>query len=388
MSDIKIAHIINSIDKSTGGPARSVTQLIHAVLKNDPNCGIYLETLEAANDPVIKEFSSLKGKISFNKSNIFGHSSSLKKNLFLHKAHLFHGHGLWQMPVHQMAKIARKKNVPYVITPRGMLEPWALQQGKFKKRMALKLFQFKDLKEATCIHATAPMEVESIRAVGLKKPIAMIPNGVDLKYFSEKPQFKSNKPKKILFLSRIHHKKGLEMLIDSFSELDKDLIADWQLDIVGNGEKSYIDSLKERINEKSLSQVIKICEPVYDETKYNMFAKASLFVLPTYSENFGIVVAEALASHTPVITTKGAPWEDLEKFNCGWWIDINKNALIESLEDALKMSDDELRQMGSNGRKLIESKYSIEAVGRQMITLYQWLLNGGKAPKFVDLCQK
>ena len=213
---IKINHSINSIDKSTGGPARSVTHLIDSVLSENSALEIVLNTLESEN-PILNKFKSKKGSINFHQFGVFRYSNPLVQELKKLEVNLFHGHGLWQLPVHQMAKVARNKKVPYIITTRGMLEPWSLTQGKLKKQLALKLFQYKDLAKAACIHTTAQMEVESIRALGFKNPIAMIPNGVNIEDFPKTLPQKENKPKKILFLSRIHVKKGIENLIEAWN---------------------------------------------------------------------------------------------------------------------------------------------------------------------------
>ena len=106
-------------------------------------------------------------------------------------------------------------------------------------------------------------------------------------------------------------------------------------------------------------------------------------MLPTFSENFGVVIAEALASYTPVITTKGAPWHDLEKYNCGWWIDIGVAPLLNTLKTAMSCSDENIIEMGVNGRKLIEEKYSITSVAKKMLALYSWILKKTTKPNFV-----
>ena len=335
---IKINHSINSIDKSTGGPARSVTHLIDSVLSENSALEIVLNTLESEN-PILNKFKSKKGSINFHQFGVFRYSNPLVQELKKLEVNLFHGHGLWQLPVHQMAKVARNKKVPYIITTRGMLEPWSLTQGKLKKQLALKLFQYKDLAKAACIHTTAQMEVESIRALGFKNPIAMIPNGVNIEDFPKTLPQKENKPKKILFLSRIHVKKGIENLIEAWQQLDFEIKKDWVIEIVGNGEENYINSLKDKIALEKLVSQIKIKPPVFGEDKIALFREASLFVLPTFSENFGIVIAESLASYTPVITTKGAPWEDLKIHNSGWWIDIGVEPLKEALTIAMQTNE-------------------------------------------------
>lgn len=381
---MKINHIISSIDKSSGGPARSVTHLIETILDNDKDIKISLNTLES-NNPIIKSFDSINGALYFNQFGFLEYSKSLNINLLESNSNLFHGHGLWQLPVNQMAKIARKLKKPYIITPRGMLEPWSLTQGKLKKQLALNLFQFNDLKYATCIHATAPMEVDSIRDLGFKNPVAMIPNGINISEFPVKLPVKTDKPKKILFLSRIHVKKGIENLIDAWKLIDEKLIRNWKIEIVGNGDEVYIQSLKNIIVSENLNDQITIKKPVFGLEKIKLFREASLFVLPTFSENFGIVIAESLASYTPVITTKGAPWEDLKTNKCGWWIDIGVEPLKKALEQAIGSNDKILIKMGVNGRKLIEDKYSMQSVAEQMLQLYQWILTKDNKPNFVDI---
>jgi len=380
---MKINHTVSSIDISSGGPARSVTHLIETILDVDQEIKITLNTL-ASNNPIIKDFNSTNGELSFNEFGLLEYSKSLNNKLLESNSNLFHGHGLWQLPVHQMSKIARKLKNPYIITPRGMLEPWSLTQGRLKKQLALKLFQFNDLKKATCIHATAPMELESIRDLGFKNPIAMIPNGVNISEFPIHFPEKVNEPKKILFLSRIHVKKGIENLIEAWKLIDIEFKNDWIIEIVGNGDDNYIQSLKDKIISENLSEQIEIKKPVFGEDKIKLFREASLFVLPTFSENFGIVIAEALASYTPVITTKGTPWGDLKQHKAGWWINIGVEPLKLALEEALNTKEEDLFIMGENGRSLIENKYSMESVGKQMIDLYDWILTDKHKPNYVD----
>ncbi|MFD2543286.1 glycosyltransferase [Lacinutrix gracilariae] len=379
---MKVYHVITSIDITTGGPARSVTYLIAAMLELDNTLQIELDTLKSKT-PIITTFNTANSAIRFHAFKKLQRSKSLVSSLLQSQVSLFHGHGVWQMPVHQMAKVARKKEVPYIITPRGMLEPWALTQGKLKKQLALKLFQYKDLEKATCLHATAPMEVESIRALGLKNPVAMIPNGVNISQFPEKIPNKANNPKRMLFLSRIHVKKGIENLIEAWQQVDANLKQDWVIDIYGNGDPIYIKNLKARIKAANLEHQITIKSPVFDDQKTKIFREASVFVLPTYSENFGIVVAEALASYTPVITTTGAPWQELNTHNCGQWVEVGVTSLVNALNNMMEKSPKDLLQMGVNGRELIEQKYSMHAVAKQMLELYDWILNNNNKPHFI-----
>lgn len=379
---MKITHIITSISQKSGGTSTYLKDLLNALPPSITNTLVCYDSEDALS---INQNIDIKN-IPLNKKGFNGYSKAFKKIFNAIDAQLFHGNGLWDFPIHAMAAYARKKELPYIISPHGMMEPWSLTQSKLKKKLALKLYQQKDLKLAACIHATGQTEADNIRALGYKNPIAVIPNGINLTAFPIYNSVTKTK-RKVLFLSRIHVKKGIELLIQAWHELDDNIIKDWELEIVGNGEEAYINSLKNLIVSLKLQNSIRISDPVFGQKKIEKYQTASLFVLPTYSENFGIVVAEALASKVPVITTKGTPWEELNTHQCGDWIAIGKEPLKASLEKMLSKSKEELERMGDNGRQLIEDTYSMKAVAEQMAQLYEWVLNKEEQPQFVEVIE-
>lgn len=375
---MKVLHTINSIDENAGGTATYMQLLADELTKL---CDLLLIAKKTLNP--LKIDDSIKFVEVKQTSNYLKNIVNFKRELNTNDVDIYHGNGVWQYPVHLMANVASKKKKPYVFSPHGMLEPWALNTRKWKKQAAMAIYQRKDLAYATCIHATAQQEAESVRRLGLSNPIAVIPNGIKLDDFPLPiNKIKSGK-KKILFLSRIHPKKGIEMLIDAWSQLDFLMRKDWQIEIVGNGEKGYIESLQKQIDDNKLEKQIIIIGPQFGQAKLDAYHRADLFVLPTYSENFGIVVVEALACGIPVITTKGAPWKDLDTHNAGWWIDIGVEPLINALEKALLLTEDQRMKMGQNCRNLVETKYSIEAVAYQMFQLYDWIINKSTPPDFI-----
>lgn len=375
---MKILHVISGIDLTGGGPSKSVCDLALNQALRGEKVTIFTQ---ASPNPFLRESPNLNLQIIFSESSKF--KLELKKLIKAENFDILHGHGIWQMAVHHMASMAREQDIPYLISPRGMLEPWALNVRKWKKKLGLVLFQKKDLEKSFCIHATAKMEAENILKLGFINPISVIPNGIDLSEFPFHARKEEKEKYILLFLSRIHPKKGIELLIEAWQKLDKNLRLSWQIEIAGTGEEKYVSSLERLIVDKGLSNQILIVGPQYGEAKLAFYNRADLFVLPTYSENFGIVVAEALSCGIPVITTKGTPWEELNTMNAGWWIDIGADPLAKALTNAMNLSELERFQMGKNGRQLVINNYSIESVAQKMIILYEFILKGGEESEFV-----
>ena len=371
-------HIVSSIDISSGGPSKSICDL--ALEQAKEGASVQIISLKTEN-PYFTQNPHKNLNLLFLERKFF--KSALTKIIKDHKPDILHGHGLWLMEVHHMAAVARKMNIPYIISPRGMLEPWALNYKRWKKEIALIFYQRKDLMKATCLHATSKMEADNIRKLGFKNPIAVVPNGI---YLSEFPYPYSKPPKEkytLLYLSRIHPKKGIELLIDAWKKIEKEKRKSWQINIAGNGEENYIKSLEQRIKNKGLENEIKYIGPQFGSDKIKVYQQADLFILPTHSENFGMVVAEALTCEVPVITTTGTPWEDLHTHQCGWWVNNDVETLAQTIQQAISLSSEERLLMGERGRQLIIEKYSVEIVATQMIRLYEWILKGGEKPEFV-----
>ncbi len=293
---------------------------------------------------------------------------------------IMHNHSLWMMPNVYPGVAAKNANCRLIVSPHGTLSDWALKHSKLKKQLIWWLGQKNTLERACCFHATAESEYKEIRNLGFKQPIAIIPNGVDLPKKYPKP--KNPAQKQLLFLGRLHPKKGVDLLLEAWSALEKDY-PDWHLQIIGpENFLGYLNKLEKIIQHHKLLRA-KLYSPIYGEEKTKTFAEASLFILPSFSENFGITVAEALYQETPVIVSKGAPWAGIEENNCGWWIDLNKQQLTTALKQAFDMPLDELNEMGKRGHRWITNNFAWESVALKMKKTYQWILNKTEKPDWV-----
>jgi glycosyltransferase involved in cell wall biosynthesis len=275
---------------------------------------------------------------------------------------------VWLRQSHDAIAAARALGLPVVISPRGMLEPWALAYHAWKKRLAWWLYQRRDLRGVTAFHATAEMEAESIRRLGFRQPIIVLPNGVAMPAPTEhRRSVAEPATREALFLSRIHPKKGIDLLIEAWARLRP---AGWRLTIAGNDEAGHAAVVERRIREAGLGEAVRYVGPAYGADKERLFRAAHLFVLPSHSENFGIVVAEALAYGMPVLTTTGTPWAELVSRHCGWHVAPTTDAIADALRQAVTLSVAELTAMGAAGRQLVVERYQWDAIARQFGAAY------------------
>jgi glycosyltransferase involved in cell wall biosynthesis len=293
---------------------------------------------------------------------------------------LLHDHGLW-LPSNVLAAFAAARHeIPLVISTRGMLTGWALRHNRWKKRLAWWGYQRWVLQQAALFHVTSQEEVDALRDLGFDQPAAIIPNGVPLPNLADL-KGKEAGSRRVLFLSRLHPKKGLPMLLEAWAEVRP---VGWTLELMGPSEDGHRAELEVQARRLGLSDQIHFAGPVSDDEKWNVYRRADLFVLPTYSENFGIVVAEALAAGVPAITTTGAPWEDLEARDCGWWVDPEAGEIADALREATALEPAEREAMGRRGRRLVEEQYSWPGVAERMVAAYRWTLDERSRPDYIQ----
>lgn len=278
---------------------------------------------------------------------------------------IVHLHGLWSLWMYLAFRWACSRQCKIVWSPHGALTPWAFHYKWWKKLPVWWLYQRRALRGADILHVTTQAEVEDVRRVGLKQSVVVAPLGVEAA--EERVIRQVSLVKKSLFISRVHPKKGLHNLIEAWAKLKPD---NWILEIAGPSHKGYAEEIMALARARGVEESIRMLGPVYGEKKRELYSSADLFVLPTFSENFGVVIAEALAQGCPVITTKGTPWKALEEQGCGWWIDIGVEPLTQCLREAFSSSQEELWEMGERGRVWVQKTYAWTNIARLMMEAY------------------
>jgi len=291
---------------------------------------------------------------------------------------VLHDAGLWLPNNHACAAAARHLRLPFVVSPRGMLAPWSLGYHQFKKRLAWLLYQRRDLGTARLLHATSAAEARQFRALGLRQRIAVVPNGVSLPDANRSGRDDPRSSRQgragdriVLFLSRLHPKKGLLDLVDAWATIRP---PGWRVVIGGGDAAEHRAEVENAVQTRGLKEYFQFLGQVAEEDKWILYRESDLFVLPSRAENFGQVVAEALGTGLPVITTKETPWSEIIEHRCGWWVAPGPVPLATALREATALSDSERRRLGENGRRLIASKYTWPRAAQQMKSAYERLL--------------
>lgn len=386
-----------SVAPAYGGPAYSVSRLATALAACGHRVGLWTPDGSVAESPLV-DGSSVERLAGTPAAALdaFGRPDVL------------HDNGIWLRHNHALAREAARRGVPRIVSPRGMLEPWAVRHKRGKKSLAWWLYQRRDLTRATGHHATADTEGGNLEKLGLGVPVHVIPNGVDVpdaaalaQHFARSRAGGDGGPvpsvavrtdgwddardtrghdaddpplpgpaRTALFLGRLYPVKGLPMLIEAWSRVRP---AGWTLTIAGPDEAGHRAVVEEAVRKAGLEHVVTFTGALDGEPKRRALAQADLFVLPTHSESFGIAIAEALAHGLPVLTTRGAPWPMLPTRGCGWWVEPSADGIAEGLAAATKAERATLAEMGARGRALVRAEYGWDRVADRFLALYDTL---------------
>jgi len=374
---MKVLHF-GSLDYSVGGPAMST----YLTLKGLRSLGIDAEIamyplnsdgkLRGEDVPVIYCRKPLEQK--------FAYSRSLKSELAkVENVDVYHAQGIWQYPTYALVDMARKKGAPYLITPRGMLYPQDIAKAStFFKKLSLRFRLLNDMNHAACVQVTCEEEMQHCRNLGITSPIAIIPNPVEIREYL--PHV-NQKVFTLGYIGRLSRRKNIESLIYAIADLGL-TARECQLLIIGGGDTDYEQFLKNEVQRLHLDNV-RFAGFLSGKAKDEALAKVDVLAMPSEFENLGNVVLEGLVRGIPCIATKGSPWKDLEDNKCGWWINYSQIDIAEAIHSAYSTSKSDLVKMGERGHLLMQRKYSVNTIARQMKELYEWVLTDSAKPNFV-----
>lgn len=389
---MKITFLAKSLSELAGG-LLPVTQRLGQLLSTRTNSNVYaLGIYDKLFDKDTGGWQPVEAKAcNYLGPHSFGYSPEMKRSLFDINPDLVHTHGLFYYTSLLANQWGQKFKKPVIITPHGMLDAWALKNSQWKKNFAAWLFENRHLKNSYCIHSLCESETHSIRNYGLKrKPVCQIPNGIDLPDLSRDLicpwAARVEKGKKVLlFLSRIHPKKGLPNLLTAWAEVRKKtlLSKEWVLAIAGWSQTGHLSELEAMVNDLSLVDSVIFLGPQFDDDKAASYLNADAFILPSYSEGLPMVILEAWAYGLPVLMTPQCNIP--EGFLNGAAIQIQPESLSiqQGLRDFFLLTDGERLTIGQRGKKLVEDQFTWDRVAEDMHSVYKWILGGGQPPSCV-----
>ena len=383
---LKVLHIVVSMASEYGGPVASVSCLTSALVHEGISCEIFTTRWKDSHAGVMRlsTVSIHRFDVGFLARFWPGYSKALTKILWNRIGSgafdLIHVHEPWHYPGFIAFLAACRYNIPYVLSPRGSLKEWCLSQKAFKKWVYMKMVQSHILKFADALHTLTDEEMKSISGLGYRTPVFVTPNGIDLSQFETLPdisEFMAAYPdlsgkRVILFMGRLHSKKGLDVLARSYVSLSHKF-KDVALLVVGPDEDGTRKRMESILKISPALRRVVFTGMLTGKDKLAALASADLFVLSSYSEGFSMAVLEALAGGLPVVISKHCNFPEVSEHDAGFVVEPNDAAVTEAISTLL--SDDQLRtRMGQNGLNLVREKYTWDTIAASMAGLYQRLV--------------
>jgi poly(glycerol-phosphate) alpha-glucosyltransferase len=383
---IRTADMLSSVSRKSGGLFYSVRRLSQSVAR----LGVVETEVFALEDEFSQEdarhWSPLTPRLfGVRGPKSFGYSPSLRRELLSSDAALLHSHGMWMFPSSLALQWRRQKGKPSLLSPHGMLDPWALRRSALKKLLARFLYEDEHLRRCDCLRSLCDSETRSMRALGLSQPICHIPNGVDIPgpaTGAPPPWGRLRQGRVLLFLGRIHPKKGLEPLLRAFARL-KPGSGDWSLAVAGWDQGGHEERLKRLAARMGLEGRVLFTGPLFNAAKDAAFRHASAFVLPSLSEGLPVAVLEAWSYGLPVLMSSACNLEEGFERGAAMRIPDGGDALQQCLGNFLSLSQAELQAMGGRGLGLVQEKFAWDRIARDMLAVYLWLLHAGPKPACV-----
>jgi glycosyltransferase involved in cell wall biosynthesis len=434
---MKIAYLLDSISRKSGGLFDSCRELAQTIAHAD-NVTV-LGVADEFSDVDLREWSPLQPRV-FPSVGLrsFGYAPGYAKELTRVAPDIAHVQGLWTYHSRAAYRWSRRTGQPLIYSSHGMLDAWALRNSSWKKRLVGALWENAAHRSAACFHVLSEAEYRSVRAYGLRNPVCIIPNGMDLPEVSQRSEvggqrsdiggqtsevsisasqffsvsdFRAQGRKILLYLGRLHPKKNLAALIKAFAQLQRSEVGgrrseEWVLVIAGWDQGGYEGELKRVASELGLSFTevrgqrsdvrgqmsevgnlisVVFAGPLFGEAKANTFRACDAFVLPSLSEGLPMSILEAWSYAKPVLMTPECNLPEGFSASAALRIGTTENEIAVGLKQLLEMTDDDRAAMGQRGRALVEERFSWAKIGQQMREVYEWILGGGAVPETVRM---
>lgn len=375
---MKVLHVTPSFYPAFvyGGPTQSVYQLCCSLARS--GCDVEVLTTNANGRGQVLDVSTSHAVELAQRLHVrycgrwMGESISpaLLGRLWsqIRRADVVHLMAVYSFPTIPTLLACRLLRKPVVWSPRGMLQRWAGTTRPALKSIWEQVCRIVSPRSLV-LHVTSEEEARQSATRMPNVKIAVIPNGLEMP--ERVAEINGNKGLRLLFIGRLHPKKGIENLLGAYKLLAHSFPVPVSLTIAGAGDRQYTEELRNRIKTLNLCEQVRLTGAVFGEDKEETFLNADVVVVPSHTENFAMVVAEALAYGIPVIASTGTPWKRLAEMGCGLWVDNCAESLAEAIKEISRMP---LSEMGLKGREWMQREFVGEAIAQKMIDLYQQLL--------------
>ncbi|HEV2717700.1 MAG TPA: glycosyltransferase [Terriglobales bacterium] len=393
---MKVGFLVGSVSREAGGLFQSVRGLAKAVASANATASVFgISDEKSAVDSLA--WQPLSVHAFRPRFRAWGYSNQLLPALLRADLDILSTHGLWKYCSVASHQWHRRSGRPYIVHPHGMLERWALQNAKRKKQIAALLYENTHLRDAACLRALCLAEAQSIRVYGMRNPICIIPNGVDLPDLVESsaveveslPLQKFARGRKVLlYLGRLHPKKNVANLVRAWKQTltsHPSALENWVLVIAGWDQGGYERELKKLASDYELTASVSFPGPLFGQEKEAVYRASDTLILPSLSEGLSMTVLEAWAHAKPVLMTPECNLAEGFAADAAIQIGTTPEQIAAGLKQLAEMNDDDRRAMGDRGRTLVATKFSWPQIGEQMRSVYGWVLGGGPTPDTVRL---
>lgn len=384
---MKILQTIGGMNVTGGGTVSCTAQLFEAMHQLDSQVKLLTIAPKDIDEEVLGNGTDWLWQVPYDVRTPLAYSRNFRNHLRTAAAEVLHTNGLWMYINHITCSFARKRNIPYVISPHGMLYPEALARSKWKKHIVEWLWFNQDISQATAFHVTCEQEMKYVRDYGYRGPIAVIGNPVSIPDYlsgiNHRITTDNSHIRKIGFLGRLHPRKQVERIFQGVARLPLNDQKQFRIIVIGSGSPEYERFLNEEAALLGIRHLVEFKGFLSGKSKFEQLADIDALFVPSDMENFGMIVPEALLVNTPVMASTGTPWQILEEERCGWWRPASAESIAGVLREILAATPGELRGMGRRGAEMVRRHYAAPIIAAKMLALYRWILSGGEKPEFV-----